>query len=40
MLIDAGCNNTYLSAITPWISANMGHTELQLYKMSGFSHTA
>ena len=40
MLIDAGCNNTYLSAITPWIPAKMGHTELQLYKMSGFSHTA
>lgn len=39
-LIDAGCDNTYLSVIAPWIPAKMGHTELQLCKMSGFFHTA
>lgn len=39
-LIDVGCNNTYLTVITPWIPAKTGHTEMQLYTVSGFSHSA
>lgn len=39
MLMDRSCKNTYLSVITPWIPAKMGPAELQLHRMSGFSHT-